>query len=137
MKQYLNTIKIPIIFAIVNVFPGNYLYSLLPGSQIGLGIYNLFRFANIFYAGWLITKNTSGGLWQAALSGPLLLLIDHVLLKGGYFIIAQILIPSSSDSNGILAFTGVIVSYIMFVPLVMFVGFFGGLVSRRIRYRST
>jgi hypothetical protein len=130
MKQYLNTIKIPIILAVANVFPGNLLYSLLPDS-IGLGVYNLFRFGNVFFAGWLITKNNARGLWQAALSGPLLFLIDHVLLKGGYFIFAQILNPSSGDSNGFLAFGGVIVSYIMFIPLILFVGFLGGWLSLR------
>ncbi len=130
MKQYLNTIKIPIVLAIANVFPGNLLYSLLPGS-IGLGVYNLFRFANVFYAGWLVSKKNVGGLWRAALTGPLLFLIDHLLLKGGYFIVAQILKPSSVDSQGYLAFSGVIVSFIMFIPLLLFVGFLGGWVSRR------
>jgi hypothetical protein len=130
MKQYLNIIKIPITLAIANVFPGNLLYSFLPAS-IGLSVYNLLRFANIFFAGWLITKNNAGGLWRAALAGPLLFFIDHVVLKGGYFIVAQILHPLSGDSNGFLAFGGVIVSYIMFIPLILFVGFLGGWFSRR------
>lgn len=130
MKQYLNTIKVPIIIALLNVFPGNWLYSFLPGS-IELGIFNIIRIANVFYAGWLITKNNVGGLLQAALSGPLLFLIDHILLKGGYFIIAQILNQSSADGKGFLAFGGVIVSYIMFLPLLLLVGFLGGWISRK------
>jgi len=130
MRQYLKTIKVPMILAIVNVFPGNLLYSLLPGS-IGLVVYNLFRFANVFYAGWLVSKKNAGGLWLAALTGPLLFLIDHLLLKGGYFIIAQIQKPSAVDNQGYLAFTGVIVSFVMFVPLLLFVGFLGGWISRR------
>jgi hypothetical protein len=35
--KYLQTIKVPIVIVVLNVFPGNWLYSLLPGS-IGLGI---------------------------------------------------------------------------------------------------
>ena len=67
------------------------------------------------------------------MSGPFLVLIDHILLKGGYFIFAQIVNPSLVNNIGYLAFGGVIVSYIMFIPFFYFVGIFGWWFSKRLQ----
>jgi len=61
---------------------------------------------------------------------PFIVFNRSCFTQGRYFIVAQTLKPSAVDSQGYLALSGVIVSFIMFVPLLLFVGFVGAWVSR-------
>ncbi|MBI5103193.1 MAG: hypothetical protein HZB33_15365 [Nitrospirae bacterium] len=129
-NKYFFAIKVPIIIATTNFFLGLWLYGLLP-NPIATGMYNLIRITNVIYPGWLVIQPNSGGLWLAALTGPILSLIDQVLLEGGYFILSQGLTAYSGDNEGLLAFIGALVSYIAFIPLLLVGGLLGGWLARR------
>jgi len=40
--------------------------------------------------GWLLVARANANLWLAALAGVVMLTVDHVLLNGRWFLIAQI-----------------------------------------------
>ena len=47
------------------------------------------------------------------------LVVDHVILKGGYFVLAHYFWPAEVEGKGLLAAGGVLVSFAMFLPLAM------------------
>jgi hypothetical protein len=133
LKKYLAVIRRPIFFVIINFFLVNTFLAFLPYS-LGDILYNIGRISIIFYAGWLVIKKKVGGIGQAALTGAGIYFIDHVLLKGGIFLLNYLLKP---QGLGLAAFGGVLVSFIMFTPLAMLIGAMGGLVARSRREGTT
>jgi len=129
MKKYLAVMRRPIFLVIINFFLVNTLLAFLPYS-LGDILYNIGRICIIFYAGWLIVKKKIGDIWQAALTGAGIYFIDHVLLKGGIFLLNYLLKP---QGLGLAAFGGVLVSFIIFAPLAMLIGALGGLVARSLK----
>jgi hypothetical protein len=121
-KKFLAMMRRPAIYILINFFLINTLFSLLP---YGLGdvLYNLGRISIIFYTGWLVIRKGMATLWYAGLAGMFLYGIDHVVLKGGVFLLNYLLKP---EGPGLAAFIGVVVSFIMFTPLSMSVGAIGG-----------
>jgi hypothetical protein len=48
----------------------------------------------VFAGGWLIIYKEAGNLLHAALSGPFLIFVDHVLLMGGYILLVHFIDPA-------------------------------------------
>jgi len=132
MKKFVAVMRRPIFLVIINFFLVNTLFSLLPGS-IGNVVYNIGRISIIFYAGWLVAGKKVGGKWQAALAGVVIYFVDHVVIKGGLFLLNYLFKP---EGAGLAAFGGVIASFIMFIPLSMLIGMIGGLVAQSRRERT-
>ncbi len=124
--KFLAVLKRPAFFVVFNFFLSNTLLSLLP-FNIGNIVYNIGRVAIIFYAGWLVTKKNAGGRWHAALAGIAIYFLDHVLIKGGIFLLNHLLKP---EGMGLSAFGGVLASFIIFIPPAMIIGATGALVAR-------
>lgn len=125
-KRFFAVMRLPIFLVVVNYFFVNTLFAFLPYS-LGNISYNIFRIAIIFYAGWLVVRKDIGRTWHAALAGILIYFVDHVVCKGGVFLLNYFFKP---DGLGLAAFSGVLVSFIMFIPLAMIVGALGGLAAR-------
>ncbi len=125
MKKFLAVMRRPIFFVIINFFLVNTLFSLLP-YDLGNIVYNLGRISLVFYAGWLVARKKVGGKWQSALAGVVTYFVDHVVIKGGIFLLNYLFKP---EGAGLAAFGGVVVSFIMFIPLSMLIGMIGGLVA--------
>ncbi len=125
-KKFRAVMKLPLFLTVVNFFLVNTLLGLLP-YNIGNISYNILRISIIFYAGWLVVGKRLGSIWHAALAGILVYFADHVVLKGGVFLINYLFKP---DGLGLAAFSGVIVSFILFTPLAMAVASLGGLAAR-------
>jgi len=68
---------------------------------------------------------------MAALTGPVVLVVDHVILKGGFFVLAHYFWPAAIEGRGLLAAGGVLISFVMFVPLTVLSSWTGGFVARR------
>lgn len=120
MKKYLNTIRLPIILAIINRIAGFYLYIHLPGIS-GDVAFNIVRLGVFAYAGWLMTAVGDYGIWKAALAGFLLLFLDHVIIKGGSFL----------SEGQWQAFGGVVISFFMFVLIAMVISGIGGYMGKK------
>ncbi len=120
MKKYLNTIRVPILLAVINSTAGVYLYSHLP-SLAGNIVFNIVRLVTIGYAAWLLTTRGGYGIWNTALAGFVLLFLDHVIIKGGFFLF----------KGEWQAFAGVIVSFFMFVLIAMVVAGAVSLLSKK------
>lgn len=93
-------------------------------------LFNVGRVALAFVGGWLVVWRGRGGLWLAAAVGPLVMLIDHVFLKGGFFVWAHYHLPQAVEGDGLLAAGGVLVSYVMFFPIAALCSVMGGLAAR-------
>ena len=118
MKEYLITIKYPVLLIIINSILGYSLYQVLPAT-VGDAIFNVFRILIIAWAGWVL--NRSGrSLGVAALTGILLLFLDHPVITGGLFII----------QSEYQAFYGVLISFVMFAIVAALVAVIGGLLNR-------
>lgn len=127
MKKFLAVLRRPVFFVLINFFLVNTLFSLLPFA-IGNIVYNIGRISIIFYAGWLIAHKRVGGVWQSALAGAVVYFADHVVIKGGIFLLNYLFKP---EGMGLSAFGGVLVSFILFIPLAMLIGMLGAILARR------
>ena len=132
MKKFVAVMRRPIFFIVVNFFLVNTLFSLMP-NDVGNIVYNIGRIIIMFYAGWLVAKKKLGGKWQPALAGVTIYFVDHVVIKGGLFLLNYLFKP---EGAGLAAFGGVVASFIMFIPLSMLIGMTGGLVARSRREKT-
>ena len=98
--------------------------------------FNVGRVLLAFVGGWLVVSPGGAGLLVAAAVGPAVMLIDHVILKGGYFIWAHYHLPQAVQGDGLLAAGGVLVSYVMFLPIAAFCSLMGGLAARNRSQRA-
>jgi hypothetical protein len=89
-------------------------------------LFNALRLSIAALGGWLLVKRAHSSLRVVALAGVLALLADHVLIKGGWFVVEELLFPSPGDRTGFLAFAGVLISFVMFAPLFAFCSWFAG-----------
>jgi hypothetical protein len=126
MKKYLAVVRRPIFFIIINFFLVNTLFSLMP-DNFGDIVYNIGRISIICYAGWLVVRKNIGGTWQSALAGTAIYFIDHIVLKGGIFLLNWLIKP---QGPGLAAFSGVIVSFVLFIPVAMIIAALGGAYAR-------
>ncbi len=133
MKKFLAIMRRPALFVLINFFLINTLLAFAPHG-IGDLAYNMLRVCIVAYAGWLVIRKNVGGIWLAALAGTSMYFIDHILLKGGMFLLNYLFKP---EGLGLAAFSGVIVSFILFVPLSMGIGALGGLIERSRKVRSS
>ena len=106
--------------------------SVLPESADAIGqiIFNVFRCAIAIGGGWFLVVKAGASLRRATLAGVLVLTVDHIFLKGGWFLVEEIFHPSS-DHIGLLGFGGVLISFVLFLPVAALLGWFGGWVGRR------
>jgi hypothetical protein len=119
MKRYLLVLKFVLIVAALNSVVSHLLSSFVP-ETINTVLFNLVRVSLFIWAGWLVVATRLGGLWGAALGGALVLVIDHPVVTGGFFLV----------SGEFSAFLGVLISFVMFVWVAMLLGLAGGLASR-------
>jgi hypothetical protein len=79
-----------------------------------------------FFAGWRLASFGRFGICKSALSGAILLFIDHPIIKGGYFLICQ----------EFMAFAGVLVSYCMFCLIPVAISGIGAVIGRKLSRRN-
>ena len=84
-------------------------------------LFNAIRLVAWGYAGYLLTFVGGYSIWKAALAGAILLFIDHPIIKGGGFLIEK----------EFMAFSGVIVSYLMFIWLSIAASALGAFVGKK------
>ncbi len=96
--------------------------------------FNVVRLALMVWTGYVVVRFGHAGLWAAVGSGPAIMVVDHILLKGGTFLILQLSgqhLDGFGEHSYLMAFGGVVVSFIMFSPLAGLLGLCGGLLGRR------
>lgn len=93
--------------------------------------FNIGRIVIAALGGWYVVSYARSALWIAACVGPFAMLIDHVILKGGYFVIADFLWPDMVEGQGLLAAAGVLMSFAMFAPLAALCSWLAGVFARR------
>ncbi len=128
MKKFVAVLRRPVFLVVINFFLVNTLFSLLP-FDIGNLVYNIGRIGIIFYGGWLVNTKIHS-MRQAALAGFVIYFADHVVVKGGIFLLNYALKPEGAGLN---AFGGVLASFVLFTPLAMLIALLGGLVARKRR----
>ena len=126
MKDYLYSLKIPITLIVANFLIANFYYVLLP-AKYGEPLFNAGRIVIMIFTGWFVITKGIGNLWRAALSGPTLYIIDHLVLRGGISLAAYLF---NTDGPGLMAFGRVLVTFVIFTPLTMLLGFIGGILGK-------
>jgi len=114
---------IPLCIVVINFM----LFTLWGGPTI---LRDIIRIGAVFAGGWLIVKEEDGNLLRAALAGPFLILVDHVLLAGGHALLFHLIDPAKFGYQGLRAFGGVMVSYVMFFWVSLLIAFLGGMVGK-------
>lgn len=100
-------------------------------SFTGDVVFNVGRAVIAFLGGWLMVSSSHKSLWMAALTGPVVLVVDHVILKGGVFVLAHYFWPAAVEGKDLLAAGGVLVSFLMFLPFAILSSSAGGFFARR------
>ncbi|MBC3926936.1 hypothetical protein [Undibacterium sp. CY21W] len=101
------------------------------GSLFGNVIFETGRVIIALAGGWLVVAAADRNLWFAAAVGPLVLLIDHIVLKGGYFVLAHFFFPAAVDGKGLISAAGVLMSYVFVMPIAAGCSWLGGFLARR------
>lgn len=120
VRSYINIIRTPILVIVVNAFGGMVLYDGFPGPWPDI-IFNAVRVIATAYAGWLVTRVGRLSVPKAALAGLLLGIIDHVIIKGGWFIF----------NWEWTAFGGVVISFLMYALVPMLVAALAAILGKR------
>ena len=92
--------------------------------------YNVLRFLVIYYAGRAIIKTNEGGLFLAALTGPVLLFIDDVILGVMAMAVGQMFAPNTYHMV-FEEFSGTILIYLISFPAALLGSFLGGYLYRK------
>jgi len=92
--------------------------------------FNVGRFVLSAFGGWYLVTKSNASLRASTLAGITVLVVDHIILKGGYFLIEQIFRPDAVQNKGLQAFAGVLISFIVFAPLAAAISVVGGVVAR-------
>ena len=108
------------------------LNSLLFGYLIdGTLIFNFLRFLLAFVGGWWVARAGSK-LAYAALVGVLVFTVDHVAMKGGVFLIRSwSTVDRDESAQYLAAFYGVLISFLMLVPIATLVAWLGGFIAQK------
>jgi hypothetical protein len=78
------------------------------------------RVVLVAWAGYLVTRRGNFGLLSAAGAGAVMNFADHVIVKGGYFVLV----------GEFMAAGGVLISYVMFVWVAIAVALLGGALGK-------
>jgi len=135
MFKYLQTLGIPIAIVIANFVLFSLLFPQILAGMTGEVIFNLIRVFAVLCAGWLIVERCGAAISAAAYSGIVILFIAHVVLKGGLFLVQPLWDPGLLIHDGFKAFLGVLVSFLMFVPIAMVIAALGGWAAKRFHTR--
>jgi hypothetical protein len=92
--------------------------------------FNFVRVALMVWAGWVVVRRGST-LWDAGWAAVAVILVDHLLVKGGVCLVEHALGNSSADLSYLMGFWGVMFSFLLGSPVAAAIGLFGGLLARR------
>jgi hypothetical protein len=123
MKRYILGLKVVLLLAALNSVLWLVLPHFIPDLITNI-LLNIARTGLVLWAGWLVVTERIGGLWGAALGGALVLLVDHPIVGGGYFLL-------TGERE---AFVGVLISYVMFVWVTMLFGWLGGFAGAKLAH---
>jgi hypothetical protein len=113
--EYLRTLRLPIGIVVANVTVGLVFHELWSEWA-----FNAVRLAAIAFAGWTLGRSGSS-IWKSAAAGLLLFLLDHVVIKGGWFLL----------NLEWEAFGGVLLSFAMYAFVPLAVAAIAGMVGKR------
>jgi len=113
--RYVYVLRAVLLLAVLNSVLWN-LFSTETQNMVTVVLFNTVRVALAFWAGWLIVAKHIGKLWGAAFGGALIQFVDHAIVSGAFFL----------GSGEIQSYTGILISYVMFVWIPMFAGWIGG-----------
>jgi hypothetical protein len=118
--DYLRTLRFPIGIVVANAVVANTTVGLVFDELWSEWAFNAVRLAAVAFAGWTLGRSGSS-IWKSAAAGLLLFLLDHVVIKGGWFLL--------NLEWG--AFGGVLISFAMYAFVPLAVAALAGMVGKR------
>jgi hypothetical protein len=119
-------IQVPVLLAVAWAIIGIATANILPESPVIDALWLSVRLIFVAAAGYLVTRGGRFGLVSATIAGAVVMFADHVIVKGGSFLV----------SGELEAAAGVVVSYIMFIWVDLGIGLLGGLLGRVLASRA-
>ena len=119
-------IRVPVLLAVAWAIVGVATANIVPESSVIDALWLSVRFIFVAAAGYLVTRGGRFGLVSAAVAGAVVVFADHVIVKGGWFLVSREL-----EAAG-----GVVISYIMFIWVDLGIGLLGGLLGRVLASRA-
>jgi hypothetical protein len=119
--------------AVVEFFLGTPLVALGVSIAVATVIMNLFRVFLFAWAGWRVVRRAGSGGWASAWAGISIMVVDHVFLKGGWFVVDHLRGLEDDQHHYLMAFYGVLISFVMFCPIAGLIGYLGGRAARSAR----
>ncbi len=116
-------IRIPILLAMGWMLLGILSSQVVPESPVVDAISISVRIGIAAYAGFLVTFRRKFGLFGAAVAGAIVNFAEHVLVKGGAFLVI----------GEFAAAGGVAISFVMFFWVAMTISFLGGMLGIALR----
>jgi hypothetical protein len=131
-SSWFRAMRLPILIELANcalwLFFARFLA--LPGTTI---VWNICRLGIMAWSGFSVTRRGASGLVGSAFAAVAILFVDHMVLKGGWFLFQYALGHSTDQYSYGMAFGGVVVSFAMFSPFVALLGVCGGLCGRHFK----
>jgi hypothetical protein len=119
---YLRALRLPILLTSANMTIG----LLLDSQWWSDFVFNSIRVFAALWAGWILGRR-GFSIWKSAAAGLLLFVLDHVVMKGGWFLL----------SGHWLAFGGVLISFGMLALVPLVLGALGGVAARKVPPSNT
>lgn len=92
--------------------------------------YNLARSTVLLYAGWAYCRRERCGFRVVFLLGMSLSFFDHIVLKGGFFLINGAINTSVNFDASVTTFVGVVISYFFYVPFAVLLVYLGSKLAK-------
>jgi hypothetical protein len=117
MIAYFRALRLPLVVSVANTAVG-----LTFNSDIWSDVaFNVVRVICAVWAGWILGR-LGFSVWKSAAAALVLFVLDHVLMKGGWYL---------ASAEG-LAFAGVMISFALFALLPLALGALGGLAAKSV-----
>jgi len=120
------------VLAGVNYFAWPFAALVASGGVAEAG-FNISRVCLMVWAGFAVVRKGASGLLGAGFAGIAILVVDHIALKGGGFLLEYARgkqIEQLGPHSYLMAFGGVVASFIMFSPVAAGAGLCGGMLGR-------
>lgn len=133
MHAWLKAVRLPALIAAGSFFAWPLTTYVLPGVIATAG-FNVTRVSLMVWAGYVAVRVGGSRLLGAAAAGIAIMVVDHIVLKGGWFLIEYARGQTFGDRGPnayLMAFGGVVVSFVMFTPVADIAGLCGGILGRK------
>jgi hypothetical protein len=130
MREFLTTLKMPLLFEVLNQLGRGVLNSQLGAVGLVDSVSIVITGAIVAWAGWIVARR-SGSVGKSAIAGIAMWFLSLIVIAGGWILLEPIFVTSATMTDALSAFAGLTVSCLLFSPVSILLGVVGGFVAKR------